>query len=39
MNVKILYGCQKREEVTILFSEYIKMLIEKDASIKGCLAI
>lgn len=39
MNVKILYGYQKREEVTILFSEYIKMLIEKDASIKGCLAL
>ena len=39
MNVKILYGCQKREEIKILFSEYTKMLMEKDASIKVYLAL
>lgn len=39
MNIEIIYGCEKPEEVKVLFSEYIQMLISNDKSFKEYLDI
>lgn len=39
MNIKIIPAYEKKEEVSILFSEYTEMLIENDESFKKYLDI